>query len=75
MTYSEIIQTVKNLPYEQRLSLIETLVQSLRDERIQTAPKTSTLAQIRGILKVDDMSQTDHALEEDYTDYLIEKYS
>jgi hypothetical protein len=75
MTYFEIMRTAKNLPYEQRLSLIETLIQSLRDERSHTAQQTSTLSQVRGILKVDDMLHTDQVFEDDYTDYLIEKYS
>ncbi len=72
MTYSEIVNSVKNLPYEQRVSLIEMLAQSLRDE--QTDSKQSTLARVRGLLKSDDMPQTKQLLADDYADYLIEKY-
>lgn len=75
MTYSEIVQTVKNLPYEQRLTLIEMLAQSLRDEKTQTGSQTTSLSRVKGMLKVDDVPQTRQMLEDDYTDYLIEKYS
>ena len=74
MTYSEIVNTVKNLPYEQKVSLIEMLAQSLRDEQKQTDSQQSSLSKVRGLLKNDDMPQTKSQLTDDYTNYLIEKY-
>ena len=74
MTYSEIVNTVKNLPYEQQVSLIEMLAQSLRDEQKQADSQQSSLSKVRGLLKNDDMAQTKSQLTDDYTNYLIEKY-
>lgn len=75
MTFSEIVQTVKKSPYEQRLSLIETLAQSLLDDKKRAGSQTSSLTRVKGMLKVNDVPQTSQMLEDDYTDYLIEKYS
>lgn len=74
MTYSEIVNTVKNLPYEQKVSLIELLAQSLRDEQKQAGSQQSSLSKVRGLLKSNDMPQTKQQLTDDYTNYLIEKY-
>lgn len=74
MTYSEIVNTVKNLPYEQKVSLIEMLAQSLRDEQKPAGSQQSSLSKVRGLLKSADMPQTKSQLTDDYTNYLIEKY-
>lgn len=59
MTYSEIVHTVKKLPYEQRLSLIEMLAHSLRNEKSQPDSQTSSLERVQGMLKVEGISYTD----------------
>jgi hypothetical protein len=74
MIYTELVETVRKLPYEQRVSLIEVLAHSLKSEGPVERKRPSSLARVRGMLKVDGPIPTDEELEEAYTDYLIEKY-
>lgn len=75
MTYQELVTTIKKLPPEQRLSLLELLVESLRADIPTQVARPSSLARIRGMLKVNGPIPSDEALAEDYTNYLIEKYA
>lgn len=75
MTYQELVTTIKKLPPEQRLSLMEVLAQSLRADLPDQTRRPSSLSRVQGMLKVDGTVPTDEALSDDYTDYLIEKYA
>lgn len=75
MTYQELVETIKTLPLDQRLSLLEVLTHSLQADMSPTAPRHSTLARARGLLRTDEPTPSDQDLEETYTDYLIDKYA
>ena len=74
MTYQELVQAIKQLPIEQRLSLLTVLTSTLQAEQPST-PITSSLTHIRGLLKPDGPLPTEADLTATYTDYLLEKYS
>lgn len=75
VTYQEIVKTIQELPLTERLSLLEMLAQSLQAEMRGKLARRSSLARVRGMLRVDGPLPSDHDLEEEYTDYLIEKYA
>lgn len=53
MTYEELVETIKALPLEQRLSLMEIVIQSLRNDMPIRRSGDSTLERARGLLKVE----------------------
>lgn len=75
MIYQELVTSIKKLPLEQRLSLMEVLAQSFRDDLPAIATRSSSLARVRGMLKVEGIIPTDQELADEYTDYLFEKYA
>jgi hypothetical protein len=75
MTYQELVTTIKKLSPEQRLSLLELLAQTLRADIHPGTPRSSSLARVRGMLKVDGQLPTDEELSDDYADYLTKKYA
>ena len=79
MIDQELIERVTRLPVSQRLELIERLTHSLREELaapvIATEDAVSTVNLLFGILRTNDPPPTDEELKEEYTNYLIQKYS
>ena len=75
MTYQELVVTIKNLPLEQRLALIEVVAQSLRADMTVQGERLSSLARVRGMLTGEEEQPSDDELTDDYTDYLIKKYA
>lgn len=74
MTYQEIAVQIRRLPLRERLELLDVLARSLKDELESAQPKSS-LERIRGIGKPDGVPPTDAEVNEDYTNYLLRKYS
>ena len=74
MRFQELVASIKNLQPEQRLSLLEILANSLREDFSPREERPSTLSRVRGILKTEKPLPTSKQLAGDYTDYLIEKY-
>lgn len=75
MTYQELVASVKKLPPEERLSLMEVLAQSLKVDMALQGERPSSLSRVRGMLKGEGPPPSDDELKNDYTEYLIEKYS
>lgn len=75
MTYQELVKTIQALPVAERLSLLEVLALSLQADIQGEEASDSSLAQVRGMLKPEGPPPTDEEVEEDYTNYLIEKYA
>lgn len=82
MTYQEIIEQVVKLPTADRLTILEVVSRSLREEfaaQSQSEPtveqKLAAMNRLIGIAKTDIPAPTDQELKDDYTDYLTRKYS
>lgn len=76
VTYQDIVVAVRQLPNEKRLTLMEELVHLLAAEWQPMRTGESSLTRVRGMLKpAAGPVPSDHQLRDDYTDYLIEKYS
>ncbi len=80
MVDQELIERVTRLPVSQRLELIELLTHSLREDlvpqpTIATEDAVDTVNRLFGILRTDDPPPTNEEIKEDYTNYLIQKYS
>jgi hypothetical protein len=80
MTYHEIAEQATRLPVRERLVLPEILSRSLREDLAapQTAPAADAVAIVNrlfGILRTDGPAPTDAEIKEEYTDFLIHKYS
>lgn len=76
ITYQDILVAVRQLPNEKRLTLMEELVHLLAAEWQPSRTGESSLTRVRGMLKPPtELTPTEHELRDDYTDYLIEKYS
>ena len=88
--HQEIFQTARQLPFTIRFSLLEMLMQSLREDlnlqpdaqiRMEMPIEPCTLKQklrgheVRGIAKANGHMQSKAQFREEYTDYLIQKYS
>ena len=73
MSTQELLIQIQKLPLEDRLTLLEALTRGLQEEK--RPRKRVPVAEIRGIAKPDGPIPTDEELKEDYTRYLMEKYS
>jgi hypothetical protein len=74
MTYVEVLETAKKLSPAQRRLLIEAIARSLEEEKATPPKRPSSLARVRGMLKVNGAPPSDDELSDDYTEYLIKKY-
>jgi hypothetical protein len=69
----ELVQQIRDLSREDRLSLLRELVKSLEAEEPKSS-RTSSLARVRGLLKTETPPPSDEQVRESYVQYLIEKY-
>jgi Protein of unknown function (DUF2281) len=81
MTAAEkIYELVKALPDDEIgkvLVFVEALEKQVEPQTVNPSSRpvrTGTLASLRGIAKRDGLPPTDEALNDEYTDYLIQKY-
>lgn len=75
MTYQELVKSIQSMPLAERLSLLEVLTLSLQADFPGKGVRTASLGDVRGMLKVEGSAPTDEEIENEYTDYLIEKYA
>ena len=81
MSRQELLAAIEQLPLAERLSLIEAVTRRLREEIESTSRGTVELAgesvavKLRGAFKASGEPPTDEEMREDYTNYLMEKYS
>lgn len=75
MTYEQLVVEVRRLPVPERLRLLEVIASSVREEEERSIPRGVPASSIDGILKTEGPTPLDAELQDDYVDYLIEKYS
>ena len=75
MTYQELAAEIVRLPVYERLSLLELVSRSLRDDLVPHTPTKSLTARLRGIARPAGPAPADAEVEDDYTTYLERKYS
>lgn len=77
MTYHEIVREVNSLSLDEQLSLLEVLANLIRQKTPRRTQQDDSLKRLRGILKPapGETLPTKAELTNNYTDYLIEKYS
>ena len=74
MTVQEIIAAIPALSFEERVTVLRVLTQSLRSPNKQKNYRGVPASELRGLLKTATPSPTDDEIGEAYTDYLMEKY-
>lgn len=75
MSTQEILIELQKLPLPERLTVIEQLTRGMRDELQAQQRKSVPVGELRGIAKPVGAPPTDEEIKEDYTRYLMEKYS
>jgi hypothetical protein len=88
MTQEEIITTIRQLPLEERVQLLEEISRSVQEELgsvivKENQPRSSAdrehrlaaFERLQGMLKADGSPPTDQELKDDYLNYLEKKYS
>ena len=75
MTYQELAAEIVRLPIQERLTLLELVSRSLREDLQPHAPTKSLAARLRGIARPDGPGPTDAEIADDYSTYLEQKYS
>ena len=73
--YEQVVVEVMRLPVEERLRLLEVIAVSLQAEQTAVLPRGVPASRVEGILKPDGPMPTDGELQDDYTRYLIGKYT
>lgn len=69
MALRDLLSEIDHLSLEEQLTLLEALTR-----RIRTTVQAVQPSQLRGILRPDEALPTDEAIQQDYVDYLEEKY-
>ncbi len=72
MTLPELQKQALQLPIDKRWQLVQTLLESLKQET-NPVQKKGNLSRLRGIAKIGAVSD-DESIREDYVNYLTDKY-
>ena len=75
MTYQERASEIVRLPLHERPALLELISRSLREDLAPQSSVGSVAKRLRGIGKPDGAPPSDGLVQNDYVDYLAEKYS
>ena len=87
MTYREIVAQAKELPLDEQWLVVKELLDALKIETLAAKERESAEARQRrlasiapasamlGIIRPEGHIPTDEEIKEDYTNYLIRKYS
>ena len=75
MTIQEMLLEIKHLSFQERLELLESITRSLREELRSVHPGESSLARVRGLLKLDGPLPSDKEMADAYGEHLMEKYT
>ncbi len=73
----ELVKALPELEVGKVLMFVEALEKQVEQHTVNPSSRptrTGTLASLRGIAKRDGPPPTDEALNDEYTDYLIQKY-
>ncbi|MFN7944320.1 MAG: hypothetical protein U0Z53_03135 [Blastocatellia bacterium] len=74
MTVQEIIAAIPALSFEERVTVLRVLTQSLRSQGKRKKYRGVPADELRGVLKTVSPAPADDEIREAYTDYLMEKY-
>jgi hypothetical protein len=75
MTLKELAAQIVQLPVEERLTLLELLSRSLRDDFTLQSSGSSLAKRLRGIARTDEPVPSNDDLKQDYVSFLEQKYS
>jgi hypothetical protein len=75
MVNQELVAEIEKLSLDEQLSLMEMLVRSISRRARARSVSEDSLQRVRGMLKPDRAMPTDDELADDYTAYLIKKYT
>ena len=77
MIYQELVTEIEKLPLTEQLSLLETLARLISRRTVKPTAPENSLQRVRGLLKPapSQSTPTDTELVDDYTEYLIKKYT
>ncbi|MFP4396015.1 MAG: hypothetical protein ACLFTI_12215 [Anaerolineales bacterium] len=75
MTYQELVAEIEDLSLDEQLSLVRTLIQSINQRTLKDTTADTSIERVRGIFKPAGPIPIDADLADDYTDYLIRKYT
>ena len=79
MSYPEIVEEVKRLPFHEQLLLMEVLARALQRQTPspgQASPPVVSILDLQGILKPEDgRIPTDEELKEIIVEHLLDKYA
>ncbi len=75
MTRYELLVEIRKLPESEQLRLSAEITLGLATSRDTSRQQSLGRKDLRGILKVEGQAPTDDELRDEYTDYLIQKYS
>ncbi|MDY0020811.1 MAG: hypothetical protein RBT47_12515 [Anaerolineae bacterium] len=73
MLYQELVEEIKRLSLEDRLSLLELISRSVREELQSDKPQSDSFLHLRGILKPEGPLPSENELADDHTRHLIDK--
>ncbi len=74
MTVQEIVATIPMLSFDERMTILKALAQSLGNSDVPRNRRSIPSSELRGVLKTDSLAPTDEEVKEAYTEYLMEKY-
>jgi predicted nuclease of restriction endonuclease-like RecB superfamily len=75
MTYKELVAEVSRLSLEEQQALLQELSHIIGAAKASRERGAAPAEAVRGMLKREGPAPTDEELKEEYTQYLIEKYS
>jgi hypothetical protein len=75
MMLDTLVLEIKQLPLLTRLALVEIIAESVRQELAVSAESEPAPDWKAGMLRPEGELASDQELEEDYTNYLIQKYT
>ncbi len=77
MTYQDLVTEIENLSLAEQLALMETLARFISRRTFKPAAPENSLERVRGMLKPapGEPLPTEAELADDYTDYLLKKYT
>jgi hypothetical protein len=75
MTHEELIKEILQLPPEERAEVLEAIKRSLQEEMRLQERRRDAVRRLRGIAKPEGPPPSDEEIKDEYTRYLMEKYS
>ena len=75
MKFQDILLAIQSLAESERVALLEELTRFVKADSVGSVKRSSSLARVRGILKVEDTLPAEHELLAGLVNDLLEKYS